>query len=273
VLAPQPRLARPAVALPLTLAYLRKAVLRHRWSLTRHTAPGRRNPGIRRLSRWVKAQLAADPARLIPERQLIAKARELLPEFIGDRAPDGWRSMKERADAKRAAAPPVEAAVEQALADLLGRKPAARVRGLQRMAELAPHDLFDWCMMYLDDTAPEVRVAALHTMLRCDFADMRLVTPLADAEDRRVRGAAIAALVRHGGDEAAEWMRAGLTDPSPHVRLEAVQLLPQFDAQTHSDLFEFARYDPNPDVRHRAEQLIAGKGFPKAHYRTAPGRV
>ena len=55
-------------------------------------------------------------------------------------------------------------------------------------------DLFDWCVMYLDDESVEVRVTALRAMRQCDEADVDVVLPLAESEEKRVRGAALAVL-------------------------------------------------------------------------------
>jgi hypothetical protein len=44
------------------------------------------------------------------------------------------------------------------------------------------------------------------------------------------------------------------------VFIEAARQLEVLDAAEHSDILELALHDPNPEVRHRAEKLTAGKG-------------
>jgi hypothetical protein len=124
-----------------------------------------------------------------------------------------------------------------------------------------PPDLFDWCAMFLNDNDLEMRVLTLETMVRCDDVDVPLVGPLAEDKNKRIRAGAIAVLAHHGGDDAADWFRFGLTDPDTHVRIQTACLLENMDPQDHRPLFELALYDPNPKIVEIAQKLTHGKGF------------
>ena len=129
------------------------------------------------------------------------------------------------------------------------------------LAEIPDPDLFEWCVMYLDDESSDVRVAALHAMLRCDHGDSEVIVPLAASEDKRVRAAAIAALAKHSGDDAPYWLSRGLKDPCSCVRVAAAGLLSELDPAKHRDVFELALYDHNREITRRAQKLTSGKGY------------
>jgi len=207
-------------------------------------------------------------------------ARHWLPEFFKDvridprtlhvhrehragEPPGEWVAL----DAALAApAPPPERTArgeEEALACLADAKPRRRARGLGILADLEEPDLFDWCAMFLEDPSPTVRVAALRAMLRCDEADPQVVVPLARSPHKSTRAAAIAALARHSGPDAACWFERGLKDPSPCVRVETAAVLEQLDPAEHHAIFELALYDSNSNIVRLAEKLIAGKGYAK----------
>jgi HEAT repeat protein len=151
----------------------------------------------------------------------------------------------------------------EALTLLESEKPRHRVRGLRILAELEDPDLFEWCVMYLEDDSAEVCAAALKAALHCEDADPDVIAPYAESEDKHVRASAIAALARHSGEDSSQWFRRGLEDPYPNVRLETAVLLPLLDPVQHRAVFELALYDPNPHIRRRAERLTAGKGYRK----------
>ena len=119
-------------------------------------------------------------------------------------------------------------------------------------------DLFDWCVMFVDDEDVSVRVAALHTMLGCDHIIPEAIEALADSQDRGVRAAAIAALAKHSGDGSAGWLKRGLADPQVCVRVEAVRFLNQLDRRRHRRIIELASHDPNPDIAARARKCLSG---------------
>ena len=238
----------------------------------RHKGPGRHHPGILRLSRWVKQRLQHQPDAEIPQADLVAKAQAFIPEFFEGFVIDPRRLRAERKTEIVPEPAPLEpaggqldAAEEQALADIMSTRPSARVRGLERLSDLGAPDLFDWCVMHLGDASVDVRVAALHTMLRCPRADLAVVRPLAEDREQHVRAAALAVMIRHSEKKAADWMVVALRDPSPHVRLEASTLLDRLDPSVDRRVFELARHDPNPDIIRRAEHLVAGKGYTKAY--------
>jgi len=232
-----------------------------------HKGVGRRHPGIDRLSRWVVHRMASQPHGAIRPRELLAMARRWLPEFF-----EGIEVDPETLRARRrvrtiqveinTCAEPARAHEDEALECLVAEKPERRARGLALLAEMEDPDLFDWCAMFLDDESAEVTVAALHTMLRCEEADPEVIEPLAESEDKRVRAAATAALAKHGGKAAPDWLGRGLKDPEPCVRLEAAAVLSELDPAQYRAAFALALYDPNPEVRRRARRLAAGKGYP-----------
>ncbi len=233
---------------------------------------GRKHPGVQRLSRWVVNRLACEPRRRIRPTEMLDRARQWLPEFLEgvEIDPDTLHAhyKMKLADIRAPEPEPMlDPLDEEALALLGDAKPRRRVRGLEMLGELRDPDLFDWCAMFLNDRSVNVRVAALHAMLRCEQGDAATLAPLAADENKRVRGAAIAALAALTGNKAPRWFRRGLKDPEPCVRLETATQLPRLDPTEHHRIFDLARYDPNPDIARRAQKLIAGKGFPRASFR------
>ena len=155
---------------------------------------------------------------------------------------------------------------DEALECLDSDKATHRARGLELLAKLGDPDLFDWCVLLLDDEAPTVRIAALRAMLKCEDGSPEGIEPLAASPRKRVRAAAIAALAKHGGDEAPKWFARGLKDPSPCVRVATARVLPHLDPAEHKEVFELALYDPNPDVARAAHKLAAHKGYAKVKW-------
>jgi len=232
----------------------------------------RRHPGVERLSRWVVNRLRAEPRRRIRPAAMVEKAEQWLPEFFEGVEIDHdnlHAHYKLKAAEIRAPEPePILDPLDEEALGLLGDvKPGRRVRGLEMLAELGDPDLFDWCAMFLNDRSVNVRIAALHATLKCEEGDAQVIAPLADAENKRVRGAAIAALTALSGDGAPRWFRRGLKDPDSCVRLETAAQLSRLDPTEHHRIFDLARYDPNPDVARRAEKLTTGKGFPRMSFR------
>lgn len=239
--------------------------------LAPYRAVRRHHPGIDRLSRWVERRVASQPGRAIGPRELLARARHWLPEiFEGIRI--DWEALRARRDLEtmdfevEPPAEPASAREDEALDCLLAEKPERRARGLAILAEMGDPDLFDWCAMFLDDESTDVTVAALHTMLSCQDADPEVIAPFADSRDKRVRGAATAALAKHAGEGAPYWFERGLKDPEACVRLETAALLSEVDPAEHKVIFQLALYDPNPEIARRARKLAAGKGYPKKWY-------
>ena len=225
---------------------------------------GRRHPGIQRLARWVTNRVASMPRTTIRPTELLRLAQQWLPEFFEGVVLDPERlkvHRRIRTVEVEIEPPPEKVREDEALELLDDAKPKRRIRGLAMLAELEDPDLFDWCTMYLDDESTDVRLAALHTMLHCEDGHPETIVPLADLGDKRIRAAAIAALAKHGGEDALGWFKRGLKDPNACVRLETAALLSQLDPGEHRAIFELALYDPNPMVERRAHRLTAGKGY------------
>ncbi len=240
-----------------------------------HKGVGRRHPGVDRLSRWVVNRMTSRPNSTIRTRELLGMARHWLPEFFKGVEVDPEtlharrqvRTIQVQVQPSERAPDPRE---DRALDCLVSEKPERRARGLSLLAEIGDPDLFDWCVMFLADESPEVTAAALHTMLSCEEADPEVIAPLAESEDKRIRAAATAALAKHGGEEAARWLERGLKDPEPCVRMDSAALLSEVDPAEHKEIFELALYDPNPEIRRRARQLTAGKGFQDDRFQWGP---
>lgn len=231
-----------------------------------HKGVGRRHPGVLRLSEWVNKRLQSDPRTRIKPRELFLMARRWLAEFFEgyEADPDHLRAFRKtgtievKVDRDAFRPDPRE---EEALECLDADKAKRRARGIELLAKLADPDLFDWCVLLLDDEAPTVRVAALRAMLGCEDGSPEGIGPLADSPNKSVRAAAIAALAKHGGNQAPQWFARGLKDPSPCVRLATAHVLPHLDPTVHRDVFELALYDPNPNVARTAHKLAAHKGY------------
>jgi hypothetical protein len=228
----------------------------------------RSHPGIDRLSRWVVNRITSQPGSALRLKELLEVARRWLPDFFAgvEIDPETLRVYRRVSTIEVEVEPPTEpldAAEEEALECLVSEKPRRRVRGLRLLAEMEVPDLFDWCVMFLEEESVEVTVAALRAMVCCEEAAPEVIVPFADSTDKRVRAAATAALAKHGGKAASYWFERGLKDPEPCVRAETAALLGELHPALHKQIFELALFDPNPEVARRARKLTAGKGYPK----------
>ncbi|MBI1922641.1 HEAT repeat domain-containing protein [Candidatus Poribacteria bacterium] len=232
--------------------------------LKSYTGVHPRHKGVTQLFRWLVDCQTAKPDS-VTHRQLLGMARRWLPEFFNDVDihPKTLRVHRKDQPVPLEPAPPevVDPREEEAFDCLAASTPKRRIRGLKLLAELGDADLFDWCAMFLNDESADVIVAALETTLRCDDGDLEVILPFAESEDKRLRAVAIAALTKHSGEDASHWFERGLKDPEACVRLQTAALLQQLDPTEHREVFELARYDPNPQVRLLAMQLTAGKGY------------
>jgi len=235
--------------------------------LRRHKGVGPRNPGIQRMSRWAVKRLSSGGKKTIKSTELVDKARRFLPELFEDYIIDAEHMLAYRRvktikveTAVAGSAPRQEA---EALECLDSSKVERRVRGLSILAEIRDPDLYEWCMMCLEDSSVNVRVAALRTMHICDSIHPEDIVPLTDSENKQIRGAAIAVLAKHSANarEKTSWFRRGLTDPNPCVRVEAARLLPDLDPKAFKAIFAIALHDPNRDVARRARKLTEHKGY------------
>ena len=231
---------------------------------------GRRHAGIERLSRWVVNRVRSQPNSRIRPSELLHMARQWMPEFFEgvEIDPEGlhvFRRVQVEHGEPESIQPEhgVDEQANEALGLLDDPSPKRRVRGLCRLAETHEPDLFDWCIMYLGDESPDVRVAALHAMFGCEDEDPEVIEPLAESDDKRVRAAALAAVAKHSGQDAHMWVARGLKDPDACVRVEVSNALSLLDPQEHRAIFEIALYDGNPTVADNARKLVAGKGYSK----------
>jgi len=222
------------------------------------------HPGVDRLSRWINSRLAEEGKPGLGSSELLEKAKRWLPEHLVavDLSPKALQSHRRvgmidyEVDLPRAEETPRGTEALTLLDDI---EPTARARGLAMLAEVGDPDLFDWCAMFLDDDAPSVRLAALEAMQDCTDVVTEVIEPLAASDERRIRAAAVGALAKHAGESAHEWIKRGLGDPEPSVRVAAARHLDGLDPRRHRDIFERASHDPNPDIAAKARRLITGK--------------
>jgi len=234
-----------------------------------HEGVSQRHPGIERLSRWIVNRLTAGTGGKISTGKLLHKAQQWLPEYFPEGIELNFENLRVH---RKGETVEVETEVsleeiddreEKALDCLAAKHPKRRIQGLKLLVEIGEPDLFDWCMMFLEDESTGVRVAALRTMLNCGEVDTEIVLPLTESEDKRIRAAAIAVLAKHSGEEAPRWFERAFKDKSDCVRLETAGLLSQLDVTKHQHIFEFALWDPNPRINQIARKLTAGKGYSK----------
>ena len=229
---------------------------------------GRTHPGIRRLSRWVTHHVKTHPKHRFPDADVMALARQWLPEYFEGTEVDletlhAYRRPKQIDIVYHTDGLELDPREEKAVGLLGSPKARDRRRGLKLLAELGEPDLADWCDMYLEDESTEVVVCALRLLRQCDDVNLEALAPLGDDADKRIRASAVATLAQHAGADAAVWFERGLKDPETCVRLETASAMADLDPTQHRRLFEVALYDPNPDVARRARELTRGKGFTK----------
>ena len=219
------------------------------------------HPGLVRLWRWHQHRITIQPERRTDAKEFLKKAQQWLPEYFRDHVELGKLEFSHPRSKAKPKIPPQETPndelQEKTLSWLESSNAQHRVRGLRRLAELKVADLFDWCLMFLEDESRDVRVAALQGMIHCDEIDRTVLAPLAKSDDVRIRASAVAVLAKHGGGGAARWFERGLKDPSACVRLETAALLDHLDHDGNRSLFEIALHDPNPSVVRYARKAIA----------------
>ena len=235
-----------------------------------HEGVSQRHPGIAQLSRWVANRLASGIGGKISAGELLQKARQWLPNYFVDGMEIHFENLRIQRRGKTVEVelkPPlleeIDAREEEALDCLVAQNPKRRIQGLKLLTELKEPELFDWCLMFLDDESIDVRVATLRTMLHCDEVDTEIILPLTDSEEKRLRAAAIAVFAKHAGEDAPRWFERAFKDESDCVRLETALLLPQLDITANQHIFEFALWDPNPRINQIARKLTAGKNYSK----------
>ena len=148
----------------------------------------------------------------------------------------------------------VDASYDKAITDMSHQNPKRRMRGLRSLEKLGTEELFDWCVLYLEDESVDVVCNALKIMCRCEDGYIAPILPYAESKNRRLRAGALAALAKHDLDDTERWFERGLKDPAACVRMEVAKLLPTLDRIAHQDLFDIARHDPNPVVKRLAKK-------------------
>jgi len=222
-----------------------------------------RNPGVVRLSKWVINRVAERRGKYPSTRELFEMARRFLPEALKGCAFDEQRARIRRIEhvgkvTAQVGIEPSEPDPDEArIIDCLESvKPRRRVRGLELLKEREDSDLFDWCMMFMNDPAPQVRVASARLMAACPYIDPEILIPLVDSKDRLLRAAAVGTLASHLGKDEPEWLDLGLRDPAAHVRLAAAEQLGVLDRVKYRPIFDLALNDPNPKVEELARKVL-----------------
>ena len=234
-----------------------------------HEGISPRHPGIDRLSRWVENRTNSDTGGSLRPEELSQKLHQWLPDLfqgVGITPEDlRFDRFPEPVEFETEPSPePVNSREEKALDDLAAAKPQRRIRGLKLLARFGNEDLYDWCILFLSDESLDVRIVALQTIVHCDEGDPEVLLPFTESQNKRIRAAAIAALVKHSVEDAPRWFERGLKDREACVRLETAALLPTLDVIRHPAIFELALYDPNPEIKNFAQKITTGKGYTDA---------
>ena len=141
-----------------------------------HRPPGGVNPshaGLIRLWRWHQHRITVQPERGTDAKEFLKKAQQWLPEYFRDTNVElGKLEFSHPRSKAKPRKPPQETPnvelQEKTLSWLESTNAKRRVRGLKRLAELKVADLFDWCLMFLEDESRDIRVEALQGMIHCD---------------------------------------------------------------------------------------------------------
>jgi hypothetical protein len=260
----------PGAEVPTTPGELAKWV-NHVLGLKPYKGVGRGRQGVIRLTEWVAKRLADRPRSALRHKEILYHARQWLPEFFDGVEVDPKRltSYRKVEQIDLEVHEPMGRAddlADEALGLLNDPRPGKRAQGLRLLAEVEPEDLFDWCAMFVKDDAPSVRLAALELMLTCREGDPSAIRPYARSQDKRIRAAALAALVKHDDERPERWIERGLKDPAACVRVGMAKVLRTFDPGEHRQVFELALYDPNPEVARLARKLTEHKGYGKPRW-------
>jgi len=232
------------------------------FSLSPEEAVGKDHPGVIRLSNWINSHLASDSRAQLISSELIDRAKRWLPEYFG-RARLSSKRLEAHSriglagfEVKEPKRYPDPREVE-AFRCLEHPQPDERARGLSLLADLEEPDLFDWCAMFLGDEVESIQLAALYGMRRCTDIIPDAIEPYANAEERKIRAAAVYLLAKHSDDAA--WVRKGLTDPEVNVRAEASRFLNRLSLRKDRKLLILASHDPNPHIAGKARHLLGSK--------------
>ena len=233
-----------------------------------HNGVGRNNWGVVRLAHWMENRMRSGTGKRIDRQEFFTKGKQWLPGFFNKMpfSPEVLPIQHLQNDTialhilytDRAEKPPQSSEIDsrytKAIADISDLNPKRRIRGLQSLEKIEVIDLFDWCVLHLEDESVDVVCNALRIMARCDEGYVAPILPYAESENRRIRAGALAALAKHASDDPERWFERGLKDPAACVRMEVARLLSTLDRIEHSTLFDIARHDPNPAVKRSAKR-------------------
>ena len=252
------------LACPVALAQW----VNHQLGLYAHNGVSRNHWGIVRLAHWMNNRMKSGTGNRIDRQEFFEKGRQWLPAFFDKIpfSPEGLpiqhlqndtiavRVLYADTQATPHQASKIDTQHAKAIADISDGKPKQRMRGLQFLEKVGTEELFDWCVLQLEDESVDVVCHALRIMCRCDEGYIAPILPYAESENRRIRAGALAALAKHALDDTERWFERGLKDPAACVRMEVAKLLPTLDRIEHQDLFDIARHDPNPAVKRLAKK-------------------
>ena len=233
-----------------------------------HNGVSRNHWGIVRLAHWMNNRMTSGTGKRIDRQEFFTKGKQWLPGFF-DKIPFSPEvlpiqhlqndtielqvrytgTQEELSQSKE-----VDAHYAKAIADVSDLNPKKRIRGLQSLEKIGITDLFEWCLLHLEDESVDVIYNALRIMSRCDDGYVAPILPYAESKDKRIRAGALAALAKHASDDSERWFERGLKDPAACVRMEVARLLPMLDRIAHPTLFDIARHDPNPAVKRIAKK-------------------
>lgn len=252
------------LACPVALAQW----VNHQLGLYAHNGVSQNHWGIVRLAHWMNNRMNSGTGNRINRQEFFEKGRQWLPAFF-DKIPFSPEGLPIQhlqndtivvrvlyADTQEAPrqSSKVDAQHAKAIADISEENPKRRMRGLQFLEKVGAEELFDWCVLHLEDESVDVVCNALRIMCHCDEGYIAPILPYAESKDKRIRAGALAALAKHALDDAQRWFERGLKDPAACVRMEVARLLPTLDRTEHQDLFDIARHDPNSAVKRLAKK-------------------
>ena len=233
-----------------------------------HNGVSRNHWGIARLAHWMNNRMQSGTGNRIDRQEFFTRGRQWLPAFF-DKIPfspgvlpiqhlqnDTIAVSVLYPDTQEKPAQPVkvDAHYAKAVADISDRHPKRQIRGLQFLEKIGTEDLFDWCVLHLEDESVDVVCNALRIMQRCDEGYIAPILAHAESKNKRIRASALAVLAKHAPDDTERWFERGLKDPEACVRMEIARLLPTLNRIEHRTLFDIARHDPNPAVKRSAKK-------------------
>ncbi len=224
--------------------------------------------GVVRLAHWMHNRLLSGTGNRIDRKTFFAKGAQWLPTFfhklpfspevapvahIRDNTVTLQIVYQEAPEALNRLGT-FDAQSTKGIADISAETPKRRIRGLLTLEKLGVADLFEWCVLHLEDESVDVVCNALRIMQRCEIGYSAPIVKYAGAANKRIRAGALAALAKHGAEESEFWFERGLKDSETCVRMEVARLLPTLDRIAYPVLFELARHDPNPAVKRSARK-------------------